>query len=112
MLQLIAGYLFLLIFRPYEYWPILGTFHIERIYMIFLIIYFFITNENFKENHINKYIYFFILSLLLSSVFALDVKLGFFTTYDYFKYFVFYYIVVNSIKNESDLQSLVKIFLE
>jgi hypothetical protein len=31
---LLGGYLFLLIFRPYEYWPILGEFRIERIYMI------------------------------------------------------------------------------
>ena len=37
MFWLVVGYLFLFIFRPYEFWPILGYFHIERMYMIFLL---------------------------------------------------------------------------
>ena len=31
------GYLFLMIFRPFEYWEWLGALHLERIYMIGLL---------------------------------------------------------------------------
>jgi hypothetical protein len=34
MLWLLIGYMFLFIHRPFEVWPSLGTFHLERIYML------------------------------------------------------------------------------
>ena len=34
MLWLLLGYMFLFIHRPFEIWPVLGEFRIERIYML------------------------------------------------------------------------------
>jgi hypothetical protein len=34
MLYVLIGYMFLFIHRPFEVWPVLGTIHLERLYMI------------------------------------------------------------------------------
>ena len=34
MLWILIGYMFLFIHRPFEVWPALGTIHLERIYML------------------------------------------------------------------------------
>src|SRR5437763_13171011 len=35
MLWILIGYMFLFIHRPFEVWPVLGDYHVERIYAIF-----------------------------------------------------------------------------
>ena len=35
MLYVLIGYMFLFIHRPFEVWPTLGDYHVERVYMLF-----------------------------------------------------------------------------
>src|SRR5207245_10997720 len=34
MRWVLIGYMFLFIHRPFEVWPVLGEFHLERVYMV------------------------------------------------------------------------------
>lgn len=106
MFWLIVGYLFLFVFRPFEYWPILGYFHIERIYMIFLLIAVAIWPERRYINHpINKLILLFLIVMVLSSVLALRPNKAYVSTFDYFKLVVFYFIILMTIQDEEQLKN-------
>ena len=39
MIYLLGGYLWLYVHRPFEVWPALGALQIERVYMIFMLVY-------------------------------------------------------------------------
>ena len=34
MLYILLGYMFLFIHRPFEIWPALGEYHVERVYIL------------------------------------------------------------------------------
>lgn len=105
MLWLVIGYLFLFIFRPYEYWPSLGTFHIERIYMILLIVVALFNRGSKLPSHpINRRIMAFFAAIVLSGIFAVYFDPALNRVIEYFKIFVFYLIVVATIKTARDLK--------
>lgn len=105
MIWLISGYLFLFIFRPFEYWPILGTLRIERVYMFLLLIAVFLNKEKRYIPHvINKATILFFFSIVVSGFFALHGPDAYDQTYEYFKLLVFYFIVILCIRDEVDLK--------
>lgn len=112
VLSLLAGYLFLLIFRPYEYWPILGEYHIERVYMIcFMSIVFLSKKKFFITDKINASVFLFSSLLLVSGVFSLSWDASWKVIADYLKYVVFYLMVILCVRDSKDFRYIILVFI-
>ena len=106
MFWLVVGYLFLFIFRPFEYWPVLGVIHLERIYMIFLLVA--VLNwpkKRYTQHPINMFVILFLFTMILSTAFSLNVSDSFTVTFNYFKFIVFYFIILMTIQDEDQLRN-------
>lgn len=109
---LLSGYLFLLIFRPFEYWPIFGLLHIERVYMlIFMAIVFFSRDKRFIPSPINGAVVCFTLTLLFSGLFGISWSNSWPFIVDYSKYVVFYFMVILSVRSEEDFRLVLLAFV-
>lgn len=112
MFYLVVGYLFLFIFRPYEYWPIVGEYHVERIYMIFLIIGVFLREEKrYIPHSITRAVLLFFVVMIAASVVAFNWDDAYMMTWEYFKLLVFYFIVILTIRDERDLKNFISAYL-
>lgn len=112
LLLLLVGYLFLLIFRPYEYWPTLGEWRIERIYMIFFICAAFLSKEKqFVPSLINGVVVLFSLSLIFCGIFSISLDASWRTIEEYFKYVIFYFMAIISVRDEKDFRFLLFSFI-
>lgn len=112
MLWLVVGYLFLFIFRPFEYWPVLGTYHVERLYMIFLLIAVsFYREKRFVSSPINLFVILFFCIIVLSSVFAFNQTDASKVVIDYLKLIIFYFIIILTIKDEKDLRKFMLAYI-
>ena len=61
---LLAGYVWLYLHRPFEYWTFLGTFQIERLYMIFTIIVWMVTpGKKLPSNRLHLAFLYFTIAL-------------------------------------------------
>lgn len=105
MFYLILGYLFLFVFRPYEVWPVLAPFHIERMYMFGLLSAVFFWNKKRYISHpINNAVIVFFMVILAASAFAFNNAEAFPMAFEYFKLLVFYFILVLTIQDEDELK--------
>lgn len=108
MFWLVVGYLFLFIFRPYEYWPILGTLHIERIYMIFLLVAVMTwKDKRYIPHPINSSVLTFVSAMLISALFALSWTDAYARLYTYMTLIIFYFIIILTIRDEEDLKKFI-----
>lgn len=109
---MLSGYLFLLIFRPYEYWSFLGDLRLERVYMlIFMTVVLLTKDKRFIQNPINGTVLCFSLTLVMSSVFGISWSNSFPFTVDYFKYVIFYFMVIFSVRNEEEFRLVLLAFV-
>lgn len=109
---MLAGYLFLLIFRPYEYWTILGDFHVERVYMlVFMAVALLQKDKRLLPNSINGAVVCFASTLLLSAAFGINWSNSWPFVVDYLKYVVFYFMVILSVRDEEDFRLVLLAFL-
>jgi len=112
LLLLLVGYLFLLIFRPYEYWPVLGEWRIERIYMLFFMCAAFVSREKqFIPSLVNGIVVLFAFSLIFCGIFALSIDASWKTLEEYFKYIIFYFMAILSVRDERDFRFLLFSFV-
>ena len=115
MIWIIVGYMWLFIHRPFEIWPIFATIRIERLYMIFtLIAWFAISPKTWTSNRCSGAIFLIAFSITISSLFSPYEGLGLgdnFITENWFKIFVFFLLVMTSIRTEKDLKILVTAFV-
>ena len=106
------GYLFLLIFRPFEYWTWLGDFHIERVYMIGLI---FVTvlfsGLRYKHHLIATALLAFFGVICLSVVTSFWPDEAVNLLWEYFKLMVLFFVILLSVRDEKDFRILVIAFL-
>jgi O-antigen ligase len=110
MIWLLIGYMFLFIHRPFEVWPALGTFHLERIYMLgTLLIAAFWPGKKWLPNKLH-FAYFG----MAAAVFICWMASPWQSTLgsercveDYFKVFVFYGLLVTVVHSERDLRRVV-----
>ena len=101
----LIGYLFLFIFRPYEYWEILGQFRIERIYMLALFGSVLLWNgKRYVSHPINKAVYFFFSVMVVSTLAAYDFDAAYQATFGYFKVFIFYLVIILTVRTPKDFQ--------
>jgi O-antigen ligase len=102
------GYLFLFIFRPFEYWEWLGTYHVERIYMIGLIFAaFLLAGMRYKHHFITTMllIFFGIICFSTATSFWPDKALD--RLWEYFKLMVLFFVILLSVRDEKDFRILI-----
>jgi O-antigen ligase len=111
MIWLLGGYMWLFIHRPFEVWPWLGTFHIERIYMLLTVVcWLFSGRIRWISNRLNVAFALLVASVLASAIFGalapclVDAE-------DWLKITVFYVLVTTTVRGKEDLKRLLVIFL-
>ena len=112
MLYILIGYMFLFIHRPFEIWPTLGDFHIERIYMLGAIAAWTIApGKRLQFTKLDLGIALFCFSIIFAWMLSPWSDKCEPTVEDYFKIVVFYVLVTTSISRAEDLRMLVLAFL-
>ncbi|MFO0754799.1 MAG: O-antigen ligase family protein [Thermodesulfovibrionales bacterium] len=112
MLWLVVGYLFLFVFRPFEYWPALAAVRLERVYMLFLMTAVFLwSHRKHKPHPVNTALFAFFSAMLLSSLFAFKMQEAYQASFDYFKLIVFYYIIVLTLRDEEQMKKFIIAYL-
>lgn len=107
MIWLLIGYMWLFIHRPFEVWPWLGAYRIERVYMIFAIVCWFASGRALpRANRLHRYFVGFILVMIVSWLLSPYQAAGEKTVENYLKYAVFYILVVTSVRNGQDLRRI------
>jgi len=108
MLWLLIGYMFLFIHRPFEVWPSLGTFHLERIYMLgTLLAVVAWSGKRWLPNRMHWAFGGMALAVFLCWLASPWGIAGEGIVEDYFKIFVFYGLLVVVVHDERNLKRLV-----
>ncbi len=110
MIWLLIGYMFLFIHRPFEVWPALGTFHLERIYMLgTLMAAAFWPGKKWLPNKLHLAYLGMALAVVICWVASpWSATLGSERIVeDYLKVFVFYGLLVTVVHSERDLRRVV-----
>jgi len=108
----VIGYLFLMIFRPFEYWLWLGDLRIERIYMIILIITVAIwPDKKYFHHSITVFLMIFLAVLCFSAIFAYRSDRAWYQVWEYFKQIILYFILILAVRNKRDFRILVIAFI-
>jgi len=112
------GYLFLFIFRPFEYWEWLGKSHIERIYMIVLIIIvMFLSGKRYKHHSIATALIALFGVICLSAMTtywpnkALYSDFALNQVWEYFKLMVLFFVILLTVRDERDFRILIIAFV-
>jgi O-antigen ligase len=106
------GYLFLFIFRPFEYKEWLGAYHIERIYMIGLIfVVTFWSGKSYKHHPIATALLVFFGVICFSVVIAYRPDEALDRVWEYFKLMVLFFVILLTVRGERDFRILIIAFL-
>jgi O-antigen ligase len=109
---LLIGYMFLFIERPFEFWPILGDLHVERIYMLGLVIAWAVTPGKRWIPNVQHFAYFaFATAVLCCWIMSPWAEDGQVVVENWFKILVFYILFVTSVNDEKGLRRLAAGFL-
>lgn len=112
LLILLIGYLFLFIFRPFELYDWLADFHLERTYMLGLLVcVFFFPKNNRVVNPYTGAILFFFFAMCLAAFFAYDPDMAWDQTGDFAKLLIFYFVILLSVQNRRDLTVFLAAFV-
>lgn len=107
MIWLLIGYMWLFIHRPFEVWPWLGEFRIERVYMIITILYWALFAEKrLNINRVNLGVFVLLAAMLLSTLASDYSATAWGTTQNWLKILVFYLLLVTSVRDKEDLKKL------
>jgi len=100
----LVGYLFLFIYRPFEVYSILETIHLERLWMLAALGYFFFSGA-VKKHPVKGVgpVVLFAAAMFLSALGAQDLDRWWRTTENFLKVVVFYFLLATSIDSEEDL---------
>ncbi len=106
MIWLLVGYMWLFIHRPFEVWPWIGAYHVERVFMLFVLTcWAFAARKTWTSCRSNVPVF------LLAGTFLLAVGISPYATFQYvetwFKLLVFYILLITSVRTEKDLKTLV-----
>ena len=112
MIWLLVGYMWLFIHRPFEVWPWLGEYRIERVYMIATLLYWAIFAEKtWTSNRLNLAFLCLGISILLSALCSpFDPGINP-TVENWLKFVVFYILVVSTVRTEEQLRFVVVAFI-
>jgi O-antigen ligase len=112
MLWGLVGYLSLFIIRPFEYWEWLGAFHIERVYMICLLIAMVLwKGKRYVHHPIHNAFIAFFLVMCASILIAYRPEAAIWHVEEYFKLLVLYFVIILTIQDEEDFRFLIISFI-
>ena len=114
MIYLLIGYMLLFVHRPFEVWPWLGRYSIERVYMLFCLAYWLLMfpGKHWVRNKLNLAFLFFWMVLLFSWLTSdYQTAMAQHTVEEYFKVAVFYVLVMATVRDEVQLRTLIKGYL-
>ncbi|WP_165229483.1 O-antigen ligase family protein [Aquisphaera insulae] len=110
MIYLLIGYMWLFVHRPFEIWSWMGSWHIERIYLIFTAAYWLIGSpgKTWINNRLIPAFFFFGITFVLAYVASpyQNYLTSSRTFEEYPKLFVFFVLALTSIHSERDLRLL------
>jgi O-antigen ligase len=108
MIGLLIGYMWLFIHRPFEVWPALGAIRLELVYVISCIIYWLLCfpQKTWVSNRLNLAFSFFWAVFLLAWVASPFQDKCTKAVEDYFKYVVFYLLIMATVRDEKQLKAL------
>jgi O-antigen ligase len=109
---LLIGYMFLFIHRPFEVWPVLGDLHVERVYILGLILAWAVWPGKTWVANVQHFAY---LAFATAVAFCWAVspwaEQGEVVVENWFKIVIFYVLLVSSARDEKGLRRLVAGFL-
>jgi len=109
---LLVGYMFLFIHRPFELWPMLGEFHVERIYILGVIVAWAMwPGKRWIPNPQHVAYFAFAIAVVLCWAMSPWADDGQVVVENWFKVLVFYVLLVTSASDEKALKRLVAGFL-
>jgi hypothetical protein len=112
MLWILIGYMFLFIHRPFEVWPILGDYHVERIYaLVAMVAVLFHPDKRWIPNKLQLAYAFFAAVVFCCWVASPWADQGQRVVEDYFKIFVFYLLFTVVVHDERQLRIVLLAFL-
>lgn len=106
MVWLLVGYMFLFIHRPFEFWPMLGEIHIERLYIGSVFIVWLFHPKRWLPN--GQHFAYFGLAFAVAVCWVMSSYMdqGQKVVEDWFKIIVFYLLFVTVIHDEKSLRQL------
>ncbi len=108
MLWILVGYMFLFIHRPFEVWPILGEFRLERVYIICAAIVLALApGKKWISNGQHLAHFGFAAAVLVCWILSPWADKGEHQVEDWFKILVFYCMLVVSVSDEKKLRFVV-----
>jgi hypothetical protein len=112
MLWILIGYMFLFIHRPFEVWPILGDYHVERIYaLVAMVAVLFHPDKRWIPNKLQLAYALFAAAVFSCWVASPWADQGQRVVEDYFKIFVFYLLFTVVVHDERQLRMVLLAFL-
>src|ERR1700691_3559914 len=103
---LLIGYMFLFIHRPFEFWTILGDIHLERLYVLGMLVYWLLQPKRWLPNPQHYAYFLFAFAVLLCWVMSPFAESGERIVEDWFKIVVFYVLFVTAIDDEKKLRTM------
>lgn len=112
MIWLLGGYMWLFVHRPFEIYTILGTLQIERAYMILMLVCWLASpRKKLEGNRLHLALACFSLAMVVCWALSPYRDVTADVLEIYLKVMVFYFLVVTSVRDETDLRRLVALFL-
>jgi O-antigen ligase len=113
MLYLLIGYMWLFVHRPFEFWPVLGSFRLELVYMsVTGLCWVAYGNKRWPANRLHLAILAFTGAVLACWVASPWVSANSsLVVENHLKLLVFYFLLVTCLRDERDLTRLVQAFV-
>jgi hypothetical protein len=97
--------MWLFLHRPFEVWHWLGDLHIERVYMVFVLMaWVALSNKQLLTNRVNLAVGLFAFAMIFSSMMSPYTNIFAEGVQSWLKYLVFYILLMTSLKSERDLK--------
>lgn len=112
MLYILIGYMFLFIHRPFEVWPWLGEYHVERVYIIVAAAYWLLyPGKTLQPTRLDFGILGFCAAVLFAFMLSPWGDKGQQVVEDFFKIVVFYGLVTTALSRPEQLRKITLAFL-
>jgi|GEM_PF-2501204 len=112
MLYLLAGSLFLLIVRPYEHFQFLADIHIERFYLIFVLLYFAVyPRKKIKMDSLVVLFGMYWAALWICSIFGIDFSNSYDAVYTYTTESVVFVMMIFTLYDEKAYIKIIKVMV-
>lgn len=112
MIWMLIGCIWLFLHRPYEVWTWLAVYHIERAYVIAMVVLWLVRGPSLpRGNRLHACFAAFVLALLASWLTSPCESIGTTSVENYLKCTVFYVVLVTSVRSEDDLRRILAGYL-